>query len=188
MDRLLLPLLAASLLLGACSTPAPALQQANHTAALAAQLEVELKEFARIQDASGRARLRSIAEQESAIQFVAGQAAIREAARTANNDLGPARLQGRIMSVASAIVEADEQNNAEAARLQAELAKLLKPLPSTAEKMTAAQKALAELGTELDARTRFAELKDFVDEVRKSVKDNRQKIEEAEKEAATAAR
>jgi hypothetical protein len=175
-----------ALALAACSTPSVVLEQANHTAGLAAQLEIELKEFNRVQDVAAQARLRSIARQEANIQLVAGQGRIAEAARTANGDTGVAKLQSRLLAVTAVTADVDVEAAATAKRLDAELGTLLKPLPSSTEKLVAAQKAVARMSVQLSNSERVAEAKAFVKTVRESVEANKKKVEEAEAAAATA--
>lgn len=181
-------LLLAGLALAGCATPQPALDQANHTVAMMAQLEIELKEFARVQDVAAQARLRSIARQERDIEAVASQTRVAVAVRTANGDMSAANLQAKLATVAGAVGQSDETRKAAVAAVDAELAALLKPLPSTAEKSSAAQKALAEMGSELPRGTRFSELKAFYTVVKESVDTNRKKIKDAEEAAKTAAK
>jgi hypothetical protein len=176
----------AVLSLAACSTPPVVLEQANHTAGLVAQLELELKEFNRVQDMAAQARLRSIEQQESTLALVAGQGQIADAARTANSDLGPAKLQARLAAVATATAQADLGTISAAKRLDAELASLLKPLPSSTDKLDATQKAIAKMAVELNAAERIAETKAFVKAVKESVDANKKKIEEAQAAASKA--
>jgi len=50
--------------------------------------------------------------------------------------------------------------------------------------LTEAQAKAAVLGTELDAETRRKELTDFIEAVGKSLKDNKDKIKQAQEDAA----
>ncbi len=188
MKNIALILLLSALALAGCATPQPALDQARHTVALMAQLEIELKEFARVQDVAAQARLRSIARQERDIEAVAAQTRVAVAVRTANGDMAAANLQAKLATVAGAVGHSEETRKAAVAAVDAELAALLKPLPSTGEKSSAAQKALAEMGTELSPSTRFSELKGFYAVVKESVDANRKKIKDAEEAAKAAAK
>ncbi|MEJ8836809.1 hypothetical protein [Ramlibacter sp. AN1133] len=183
--KLVLTLCAAPLL-AACATPSVVLEQARHTAGLAGQLELELKEFNRVQAVAADARLRSIARQEANIQLVAGQGRIAQAARAANGDTGVAKLQSRLVAVTTVTAEVDMDTAGAARRLDTELEALLVPLPSSSDKLLAAQKAVAQMGVELSPGERLAETRAFVKTIRESVEANRKKIDEAEAAAAAA--
>jgi len=171
-------------LLAACSTPQVAMDQANHTVGLVTQLELEMREFDRIQKVAATARLKSIAVQEQDNAFVLGQARIDEKVRRAMGDTETTEAESKFSIVAQAIADDDTQLKTAIASVDAELSALLKPLPSTADNSSAAQKALADMGAELSPTIRFSELQSFYKTVKESVDANRQKIRDAEDAAA----
>ncbi|MGE5490311.1 MAG: hypothetical protein ACM31P_03400 [Actinomycetota bacterium] len=167
-------------LLTGCATPKEALNQANHGVALISQMELELKEFRRIETASEQAHLGILAQQKAAIIKNTLALSIDNRARQA---AGAAQVVRQIDSMTSLIQGmADDEATVDAtqATVDKALATLLAPLPSTTVATTASQTALADLGKELPFKIRAEEFKSFVDTVKKSVDDNKKKIKDAE--------
>jgi hypothetical protein len=167
-------------LLAACSTPQPALDQANHGASLISQLEGSLGEFRRIEQHAQNARLRSLQDQLAAIEEVK-KSTMRDArARTSAGDHATPALIARMLGDADGLAADAAAAQAARAANDAALASLLAPLPSTAASTTEAQKKLAEMGSELSRETRLREFLSFAKAIKKSIDENRQKIAEAE--------
>lgn len=175
--------LVATVALTACSTPKPVLDQANFSAGLVANLQVELNEFDRVQTAAMKARQQSIARQLDDANFIASHARIDEAARMANGDTGPKKLADKISQVSAAYADESATSKASAAAIEQEMAGLNKPLPSTASQTLAAQKALTAMGSELSTKTRFDEAKAFYEVVKKGVEEDKEKLKAAEEAA-----
>ena len=178
---------AAAASLCGCSTPQPVREQATHTAALMAQFDSEMREFARVQNAVGKARLRTIAMQERAIEFAREQNRFADAVRAAAGDNSGSSVKPTLMAIAQSISDEAENSTKSAADTEKDLAAVMKPLPSTSAKLTTAQDLAAQMGDELSSSTRLAEARAFFGTVRKSVDDNRQKIKEASAKADAAA-
>jgi hypothetical protein len=166
-------------LAAACSTPRAALDQANNGAALIAQLEQEMREFRRVEEAIARNRRQSILDQEIAIETVAQHTSLSMRARRAAGDFETERLYDLIRELADATAEDDSRTKAAIADVEGRLEALLKPLPFSSEKSSEAQKALLILGSELPLRDRLTELRNFVKTVKEGVDSNKEKIAEA---------
>jgi hypothetical protein len=179
-------LIAAALLLAGCATPKPVMEQANHTVAMTAELQAALHEYDRAQAWVVQARLRSVARQEAALGFVQGQSRVYDTARAISGDPVPAELVQRINTVAGEIADNEKKTREAAAQLDAEFARLLKPIASSDAKLDATQRALAAFGRELSPKARFDEARAFATKVKESVDANREKIRQAEAEAAAA--
>jgi hypothetical protein len=172
------------LFLAACSTPQPVLNQANHTAGLISEYEGALEEFDRVQTAAANARLRSIAVQERDIAATVRNQDIAATVRAVVGDDGHTDTAAKLNTLADMIGNADAKLKTSGAATGTELATLLKPLPSTAEKAAAAQKAVAQMGAELSAAERFSEAKAFYKVVKAGADENLKKIKDAQAAAA----
>lgn len=175
-----------ALCLTACSTPKPALDQANFTASLVTDLGRELKEFDRVQAAAVAARERAMVERLTVVEETDSQARIELAAREANGDTAPQKLVEKLKGITTLVGQEDVKLKTTTARINTEMAGLVKPLPVTDEKITAAQKALVDMGSELPASTRFKEVQSFYKVVKTGVDDNKKKLKEAEDAAKKA--
>lgn len=178
--------LVAGLCLSACSTPKQALDQANFTAGLVTDLQRELEEFDRVQANAETARERAMAESLATVVKTSSAARVDQAVREANGDTAPQKLADKLKNITNVIAQEDAKAKAATAAINTEMASLLKPAPKTAEKTAVAQKALADMGSELPASTRFDELKNFYKVVKTGVDDNKTKIKEAEEAAKKA--
>jgi hypothetical protein len=176
----LLTILAASLLLSACSTPQPVLDQAQHGVSLIAELEKNLAEYRRLQGVSQAARHAAIRMQRDAIGQTEVLARRDARARAAAGDKQTVDLAEGLIAHADAIAADDAAYVANQAADQAALAALLEPIPSTRSATTDAQTALAVMGDQLTAEQRRDELKAWIKEIKKSVSENKEKIEKAE--------
>lgn len=178
---------AAAVLLAACSTPQAALDQANATAGLATRFDGELAAYRKAAARVAQARLEAIRRQE---------ALIAQLAETDVWNLRTARLAGlsdaeerrRLLINLAESREADEAATRQRLTgLDAQLASLVAPLPSSAAKLTALKRALADMGTELPAGERLKLALDAVASVRDEVKKNRDAAQAAIGAASTAA-
>ncbi len=179
----ILTILAGGVLLSACSTPQPALDQAQHGVSLIAELESNLAEYRRLQGVSQAARHAAIRMQRDAIGETEVIARRDARARAAAGDKQTVDLAEGLIAHADAIAADDAAYLANQAADQAALASLLAPIPSTRSATTDAQAALAVMGDQLTAEQRREELKGWIKEIRKNVAENRDKIEKAEAEA-----
>lgn len=170
--------------LAGCSTPRPAMDVANNTAGLVAEMDKELRAFRRVQAAQDRHRKELVREQAEAIE---------ESQRTvAENDLFGAATaapsvqatERSLKAVTVGLAEIDAKAQSDLAALDKRLAELTSPLPATTDKAVAVQNALALMGSEVSRGVRLAEVQAFYQTVHESVEKNREKIKDAEEKAA----
>lgn len=164
---------AAAALLAACSTPQAALDQANATAGLVTRFDGELAAYRKAAARVAQARLEAIRRQEALIaQLSEVDAWNLRTARLAG--LSDAEERRRLLVDLAESREADEAATRQRlAELDAQLASLVAPLPSSAAKLAALKRALADLGTELPADERLKLALDAVSTVRDEVRKNR---------------
>lgn len=163
-----------------CATPQVALDQANNGAALVAQLELEMQEFRRVQQSIAKQAKKSIRDMEAAVLTEEKETAASMRARRAAEDPVVPKLYDTLRGLADGIGSDATNLSSQVAAVDDRLSKLLKPLPSTAEKTSGAQKALVAMGTELSNKTRLAEIEEFYKKVKAGVDANKQKIKDAE--------
>jgi hypothetical protein len=162
-----------------CSTPQPALDQANHGVALVSQMELELKEFRKSEEQSERFLLGSIVRQQKAAIALTQDLRTDDLAREAIGTTRANQIITKMTAFVQGLADNDRQAIAEQKAVDDAMAKLLAPLPSTAAAITETQAKFAVMGKELSWSDRQAELKALAKEVQKNVKDNKKKIEEA---------
>jgi hypothetical protein len=169
-----------------CSTPQPALDQANAGAALAMSLQTEIHRYRAVQVDVARARLDSIRRQEVALATFDAEAAF---------DVRVLRLAGKneALSLYEALRElADTRSKDEQAlrtklaELDSTYAKLLIALPESTAQLQVTQLSLAVLGEELSAEDRIKVVYHFASEIRKTIDENRKKIAAASAAAPVA--
>ena len=163
-----------------CATPQVALDQANNGAGLVAQLELEQQEFRRVQQGISNEAKKSIRDIEVAVLTEDKETAASLRARRAAEDPVVPKLYDTLRGLADGVGTDASSLTSEVAAVDERLSKILKPLPSTAEKTSGAQKALVAMGTELSNQTRLAEIQDFYKKVKAGVDANKQKIKDAE--------
>lgn len=163
-----------ALLLAACATPQPALDQGNATAALVANFDAELVAYRKAVARVAATRLDSIRRQETLLAELAESNAwsLRTARLAGLGDFEDRRES--LVALAQSPERDEATTKQRLAELEAELAALVKPLPSNSAKLAALKKALAELGTELPADEHLKLALDAVQTVRDEVKKNRE--------------
>lgn len=176
-------LIFALLAVGGCSTPKPAMEQANHGVGLLAQLESSLAEFRRVEGNSMKARADSLLAQRKAIAFVDREKQRDLQARVAAGDKLSATLIDNLVANTEGLALSQAEYSDTNARNEAAVAALLAPIPDTRGGTSIAQARLAEMGEELGWDIRRSELQAFIRAVKDSVEDGKKKIEEAEKKA-----
>jgi len=176
-------LMSAALVLCGCSTPKPAMEQANHGVGLIAQLESSLTEFRRVETNSMKARADSVLAQRKAIAFVDREKQRDLQARVAAGDkLSVTLIDNLVANTEGLALNQAEYASANATN-EAAVAALLAPIPDTRSGTSAAQARLAEMGEELGWDIRRSELQAFIKAVKDSVEEGKKKIEDAEKKA-----
>lgn len=168
--------LVATSLSGCLATSPVASQQANNSAKILSALDLELTNFRAVQKSIQDARIESLNNQNLVISRVEYNEAIDaisiKAAGGANHD----NLKKTLIENVTAIDALRVKTAASRSDYAAKVAALLAPLPNTSSEITSAQNKAVAMGTELDSSTRVNELKNFISEVQKNIKENRKKI------------
>lgn len=169
------------ILSGCAATPQAALDQANNGAALTMGLSVELKKFSDVEQSVMETRQAEIAKNNAvAVRYNAHQVydmdLLKASNRKAETDLYKTLMS---LSDSKAAAERTARNNAEQA--SKEFDTLLAALPDRTKDVDALTTALSALGQPLSAKEQYLATKDFIDPVRKAIKDSKEKIEEANK-------
>jgi len=172
-----------ALVLCGCSTPKPAMEQANHGVGLIAQLESSLTEFRRVERNSMKARAESLLAQRKAIAFVDREKQRDLQARLAAGDKLSVTLIDNLVANTEGLALSQAEYASTNASNEAAVAALVAPIPDTRSGTSAAQARLAEMGEELGWDIRRSELQAFIKAVKDSVEEGKKKIEEAEKKA-----
>lgn len=167
----------------ACATPQPALTQANHTAKLMSQLEIQLDDFRAVASAAEQARLAAMSTQRASTERVEALARLDVVTKQSAGDQIEEPMRQKLLADADFIGALEPGLAAARQADQLEFAALLAPLPATAKDMTAAQAAAARMGTELPLATRVDELAGAVKDIRNAVRDNEHKIAAAKAKA-----
>lgn len=169
-----------------CSTPQPAIKQANHTASLMGLLDKEASQFRQVVGSSQEALVDSMARRRESFGVFQTSAALLDRSRASAGDTRTTALRAQLLSDADSV--SDTRNAAAAApeELRKRVEALLTPLPSTTAAVTDAQVKAAAMGTELSADTRRNELLAFFEAVKDSLRENRKKIEKAKEDATKA--
>ena len=173
-----------AVLTAACSTPQPALDQANHSMKLVSLLETQLSEFRRLQAAAEQARLDSLRQQRAALTFIDSAAQLDIAASKSAGDTVREALATKMLSDADGVTTIRARALTATSAYDAKVKTLLSPLLSTIAATTDVQAKMAAMGTELSTDTRFAELNDFAKDIRDNIEANKKKIKDAEDKAA----
>lgn len=178
--------LAQSVLGGCASTSQPALDQANNGAALMLSLQAEIAQFKAVQTAILKDRIAGIKRQQSTmatyeIDFNFDEKLLLLAGKKDVVDLYKA-----LTDLSDGRIKDEQVLNIRLAEISTALDKLLTPLPDASKDLTEAQKALAVLGEQLSAHERIAIVTDFAKTLDKAIKDNKQKIKDAQNSTPTA--
>jgi cysteinyl-tRNA synthetase len=181
----LLVMLACLVPLAGCQTPQAALDEANNTAALAASLDAELGEFRRVQAVIAQGRLDSIRTQRAMLAQYEADAAFDEQLIKAAGKTAVIQLYTTLKELSDSRSKGEADAKAKLAELDVMLAKLLTPLPETGKGIKNAQQALAALGTELSRQEQMKMSLELIREVRKTIDENKKKIDEAEASTPT---
>jgi hypothetical protein len=168
--------------LGACATPQAALNQANNGATLMAALQAELREFRQVQANVAKGRIDSVRRQNTLLATYDADAAFEERVQRAAGRDDQLRLYEALRNLADSRAKDEADLQAKLAEFDAAYAKLLSPIPDPGSNLGTAQQTLAVLGEELSFQERAKMAADFAKEIKKSIDENKKKID-----AATAA-
>lgn len=175
-----------SLLGGCASTPQPALDQANNGAALMMSLQAEIAQFKTIQTAILKDRIEGIKRQQSTMATYEIDFNFDEKLLLLAEKKDVVDRYKAVKDLSDGRIKDDQALNTKLAEISAALDKLLIPLPDASKDLTEAQTALAVLGEELSVKERITIVMEFAKTLDKTIKDNKQKIEDARKLTPTA--
>lgn len=173
--------------LGGCATPPAAIEQANYTVKLMALMEEPTDEYRKTWIALEQSRLKTLKTQRKWIAETELSAEEDRLAAIAVGDTKTESLRAKLLANADAKQAAKVKSQASRQAYDAKIDALLKPLPNTTASVTAAQEAVARMGTELPKETRAQELVIFAQEVAKGIKDSKRALEDAKAAADKAA-
>ena len=176
------------LALSACSTPPAALDNANQGVKLMSLMDAQLHDFRRIQQLTEQSMIESMRVQRETIRRVKRDSAVDTLAAQAAGDNKLEPMAKSMAEIAEAIHATRAADAAATAANDTRLDALLAPMPSTTKAIAEVQAKLAKMGIELDRETRLKELRAFVDEVRRGVEKIKEKLAQAEKDAAAASK
>lgn len=171
--------LAACWLASGCATPQAALDQANNGAALALSLQAELKVFRAVQADIARARIDSVRRQQVLLAGYESEGAFDDRILQLAGKKKALELQAALKELSDRKVRDELALADRIEKMDDSFAKLLAPLPDSAGKLIAAQKALAVMGEELSPKERLALASDFAKDIKKTIEENKKKIEDA---------
>ena len=172
--------LAISLCAGCASTQAVRNSSAN-TAQLMRQVEPEVEEFrtaVQVGDAAILAEVAAARVKDEAARIWLNQQLRFDGAAGNTKRLD---LYAQMKAVSDSLLADDEAFLASKAKIEAELAGFLKPLPATGPKLTKAVEAVLVLAQDRSARAQFEEALDVWKAVVASTKENRDKLKKATK-------
>lgn len=179
----LLSLILSTTLLAGCYTPKSAIKQANQGAALVANFEKEIRNFKKAQEQISRQRIHSIQQQDLLISkreadILASMRSYKSAGVT-----DKVKLYESLRDLADNTSKDNATLDANIKSRGDQLTELVKPLPSTTDKMSAAQKAFSNMGIELTPAERASEINEFYKSIQKTVDENKVRIDQAKTEA-----
>ena len=88
------------LVVAGCSTPKPALEQANHTAKLMSQLDLQLDQFRSVTGAAEQARLNSMLEQRKYLDEAAMRVRLTSIIKQSAGDSEEEPLKKKLLAAA----------------------------------------------------------------------------------------
>ena len=166
-------------LLAACATPRAALDQANNGAALTMSLQAELQKFRSVQQSVAEARIQSVRRQQVQLATYESDSAFDERILRLAGKNDALSLYSTLRDLSDSRVKDEQALKTRLAELDESFVKLLAPLPDSTDKLVKTQKALAALGEELSAKERIELASTFAKAIKKTIDDNKKKIDAA---------
>jgi chromosome segregation ATPase len=183
---LTLPALLLTLFVAGCATPQAALDQANNGAALTMSLQAELQNFRAVQATVAQGRIDSVRRQQAALASYEADSAFDERVLRLAGKGEALALHTTLKDLADSRQRDEQALLARLAEIDATFAKLLQPLHEATPKLKAAQEALAALGQQLTVQQRLDIASAFAKEIRKTIDENKKKIDAAQAAAPAA--
>jgi hypothetical protein len=169
-----------SLLTACASTPQPALDQANNGAALMMSLQAEVENFRTVQAAVMKERIAGIKRQQNTMATYEIDFAYDEKLLLLAGKKDVVDLYKALRDLSDSRIKDEQALGARLAEISASLDKLLTPLPEVSKEVSEAQKAMALLGEQLSVKERITIVADAAKALDKTIKDNKQKIDDAQ--------
>lgn len=166
-------------MLQGCSTPQALLDQANNGATLALSLQTEMVNFRATQADVAQHRLDSVRRQLASLSTYQVESDFDERLKKAAGTATTTQLYTDLRTLADSRGADEKLLAQQLAQIDADLAKVLSPLPDTAQALGSTQKALAVLGDELSAQDRIKATTNFAKLIKAGIDDNKKKIEAA---------
>jgi hypothetical protein len=176
-------LLLLSVLAGCASAPQAELDQANHTAILMSSLLAEQQRFQTTKTAVAQARRDSVLGQRALITTYEMDSQLGDEVRKAVGKQDVIKVETLLKDLSEKMLKEDQDLAEALATFDAELSKLLAPLPDSSDAIQKAQKQISALGEQVSVKDRLKITSDFAQSIKKSVDENRKKIEAAKSEA-----
>lgn len=166
-------------LLAGCAAPQPVKDTATYTAWMMGQVDDQVGQF-RVASEAVDARI----SKEVASARVASARSRKEFNRlmrtlAAGGSSKEVELVQRMQALSDALLADNEEFHAAQAKIEAEMAGLLKPLPSISPKLSGASSAVSAFGQDRTTEAQFEELKAAWKAVAEATKDNRDKLKKA---------
>ena len=162
-----------------CSTPQPLLDQANNGATLAMSLQAEMANFRSTQANISQHRLDAIRRQLASMATYQVESDFDDRLKKLAGAASTMQLYTDLRGLADSRGADEKLLAKQLADIDADLAKVLAPLPDTAQALAATQKAMAVLGEELSPKDRIAAVSSFAKVIKASIDDNKKKIDAA---------
>lgn len=164
---------------GCASTPKPALDEANNGAALAATLSAQIENYREEQARVLAVRVEGVRRLRQQISRYEIESEFDQRVLAAAGNTRHAQLYAKLIELSDSRAADEKEMATQAAAIDDLLKQATKPLPSVSKELKATQDALAALGAELSAAERLKVSAAFAQSVYKTVKDKRDKIEQA---------
>jgi hypothetical protein len=142
-------------------------------------LQTELAAFRATQSDISQQRLNSIRQQLASLATYQVEADFDDRIRRLTGTASSQQLYNELRTLADSRGTDERALALQLAQIDADLGKVLAPLPDTAQSLAATQRALSALGEELAPKDRVSAVSSFARTVKAAIDDNRQKIEAA---------
>lgn len=171
--------LLATLLGSGCATPQPVKDTSVQTASMMRQLSAEMETYktaVQVGDADISTTVSTLRKGDEV-----GRKWLNERVRfdEAGGNAKRVELFLRMKELSNSLLEDDEALRTAQAKIEAEMAALMKPLPDVGPKLTSAADAVLTLGQDRSAQTQFDEALAAWKAVAATTKDNRDKLKKA---------
>ena len=169
--------------LAACRTPQPAIDQANNGAALTLSLQAELARMRAVQARLAALRVERVRRQQALMAEFEAASAFDERVRIVIGDTAEQKLLDDLRMLSDSRAQDEQELATTLATLDANMARVLLPVPDQNGRLAATQAAMASLGAQLSLEQRARIIAGFASDLKKAIDKHQQAVE-----AATSAR